>query len=1446
MGRVISMSEKNPAVTIAIPSYNHGHYVDQAIRSLFKQSHRDFEIVIIDDGSSDNSLEVIEQTLRENAGVSVRFETQENRGLSVTLNRALSMARGTYFGFLPSDDFFHPGKLEQQMKLLWKHPSLAGCFTWQDVVDAQGNPTTDQAILDWFDLNYVTSFNFFPLLLERNFLAAPSALMRTDLIIESGGFDESLKYLQDHDLWLRLLSAHEAVVLHERLLYYRWHGENLTATETPRSREEKRYLLQKFVRSLRPDAKRVLENRESMRSHLASSCVDRVEDLLAEFDRYTDPGKTEPVSDLRVSTSPEEDALLREQLKLVEEQAGAARREIDRLTYELQKTEKRRREVEGERTRLRDENDTLQSLVAQGKQAAEETARLVSVVHTLRGSRSYKLLRLAQIFRHGVLTLDPARWRRFLGWFRARMAGGREPFALRPDPLAVVEQMRSDTATAASAPIPASIIKIEGEARPAAAQAEDSAMFWLMERSLPLVSVLLPVYNQAYLLGGAIESVLAQDYPNLELIVLDDGSTDDIEPILSRYAAYPCVRVYRQGNQGLPRALTRLHGLYRGEFVTWTSADNVLEPNMISVLLQTLVANPDAVMAYGDTALIDDRGGPYLKGDYRRQNVDRVCPDVMRLHRDSGYLGSEPDNYINAAFLYRCKASKALSDTYDSRLPGLEDYDFWLRMRKAGALKHARNREAIYRYRVHENTISQRLFDEEGAAHNERTFILMEAETTREALAKERWRARVHPDLGDEDRKSVERACKAVPVDLIEELSGREAKALTLAPENWPGDSPASGAIALVSSNDYELAIYESGGLKRTGLRVPRGLSISPLARKARQWVPSAEQSMAEEAGGRPVVGVHLPGWITELDTLRLKTVMKSLPQLFFMWLAESDAVAQALENLASCAANMGFAGAQPFGQAYQSYAAWDVVWSPPLGMDKNARVRTLRMNKALGLSIARWLLYTDAPDPDEWSPFSIPWFPEEEGYPELLSAADRALDCDIPDRYLEQWSPAGRLKETLGYAEALLQDRTPSAIDRLGPAQNAETQGGEQITARPWADNSESKIEGVILLQVENLEHGGMEHFVAHLARTLRRRGRDVAVLCARSKGPIAREIEQKGIPVYCAEGDLERYRSIVRDVDPVVMNTQYSPFGLDEASELGVPIVATIQNMYVWYGEEDWERERQAYRAVDHYIAVSAMARDYYCRRMGPAYRDLFSVAPNCYDPGHEVKIRRETARKRLGLADDDFLILCLATYDGRKNQLGLLSAFDRVAEREADLKLLCAGPVGSADYFQMARDLKDRLRSGSRIELREFEKDVDTLLAAADVHVTPSYFEGWSLSATEALHAGLPLIHTLCGSALELCGINGERGVVIENPGGDPIEMDQAALYRLIYEEEPPNTDELARAMVEMRLRREEWLLRRKSLSNYCRRLFSADAATAIYERVFISVIRRKTRP
>jgi glycosyltransferase involved in cell wall biosynthesis len=137
----------------------------------------------------------------------------------------------------------------------------------------------------------------------------------------------------------------------------------------------------------------------------------------------------------------------------------------------------------------------------------------------------------------------------------------------------------------------------------------------------PRVSVILPVYNHADMVEQAANSVLYGSYDNFELILIDDGSTDDIDPALQRLLNNPRVRIFRQPNQKLPRALTHGHQQARGELVTWLSADNLMAENAIETMVRALLAKPEAVMVYADVRLIDDQGEPMVEGSYRPQNL---------------------------------------------------------------------------------------------------------------------------------------------------------------------------------------------------------------------------------------------------------------------------------------------------------------------------------------------------------------------------------------------------------------------------------------------------------------------------------------------------------------------------------------------------------------------------------------------------------------------------------------------------------------------------------------------------------------------------------------------------------------------------------------------------------------------------------------------------------
>ncbi len=249
-----------------------------------------------------------------------------------------------------------------------------------------------------------------------------------------------------------------------------------------------------------------------------------------------------------------------------------------------------------------------------------------------------------------------------------------------------------------------------------------------------LVSVVLPVYNQADLLGDSIESVLAQSYTDFELIVVNDGSTDGVEAVLGRYARHPKVRVLTQANQKLPKALSNGFSFARGEFWTWTSADNLMHPDQLSRLVAFLKDHPEAAMVYADYVAIDDRGEPLADPTFRPE--DRSPSDSPEIHlpRNPRQINVVCDNFIGPCFLYRNIVGRLIGD-YDPGL-GIEDYDYWMRVNHAFRIEHLGTDETLYRYRVHDRSLSGRAAELRIA---ERVAALMRVERSRHRAQREPW-----------------------------------------------------------------------------------------------------------------------------------------------------------------------------------------------------------------------------------------------------------------------------------------------------------------------------------------------------------------------------------------------------------------------------------------------------------------------------------------------------------------------------------------------------------------------------------------------------------------------------------------------------------------------------------------------------------------------------------
>ena len=156
-----------------------------------------------------------------------------------------------------------------------------------------------------------------------------------------------------------------------------------------------------------------------------------------------------------------------------------------------------------------------------------------------------------------------------------------------------------------------------------------------------MVSVILPVYNGDDLVALSIESVLNQTYRNFEFIIVDDGSFDNTPAIVDEYAAKDSrIRVVHQKNQKLPRTLSNGFALARGEFLTWTSADNIMHPDFLQKLVDEMKKHPQTGMIYANLDLIDEKGEPLTDFGWY---PDPTAPDVVRLPQCMLELNTYPD-----------------------------------------------------------------------------------------------------------------------------------------------------------------------------------------------------------------------------------------------------------------------------------------------------------------------------------------------------------------------------------------------------------------------------------------------------------------------------------------------------------------------------------------------------------------------------------------------------------------------------------------------------------------------------------------------------------------------------------------------------------------------------------------------------------------------------------
>ena len=218
------MSMRAPKVSVCVPSYNHSEFLPAALDSILAQTFQDFEIVIVDDGSSDGSLEIAERYAADHPSV-IRLFTHpghQNLGTSATVNVAFEKLRGEYWMGLPSDDLLYPQKIERQVNFLDQNPQYGWVYSYADFIDKEGRPVKQMGL---FGADITKDHDPVDTLIRRNLIPGMSAMMRYDVSAKVGLHDRDLIY-SDWHYWIRMTAAAKVGFIAEPLIHYRLHGNN--------------------------------------------------------------------------------------------------------------------------------------------------------------------------------------------------------------------------------------------------------------------------------------------------------------------------------------------------------------------------------------------------------------------------------------------------------------------------------------------------------------------------------------------------------------------------------------------------------------------------------------------------------------------------------------------------------------------------------------------------------------------------------------------------------------------------------------------------------------------------------------------------------------------------------------------------------------------------------------------------------------------------------------------------------------------------------------------------------------------------------------------------------------------------------------------------------------------------------------------------------------------
>ena len=218
------MQKEAPLVSVLIPAFNRVNLIEETVRSVLTQNYPHLELIVVDDGSTDGTYELLESCSKQGNLTLLTHDGRANKGQSAALNLGLRNAHGKYICILDSDDLFLPGKISTQVAFLERNPDIGLVYGMGEAVDDEGNWLYDIHSEDHVEPNDPNA-----VLVDCYFLLPQNSMVRRSVYDQVGYFEESYRAAQDHDMLIRIAEVADCAFIPVKLFQYRRHSNSISS-----------------------------------------------------------------------------------------------------------------------------------------------------------------------------------------------------------------------------------------------------------------------------------------------------------------------------------------------------------------------------------------------------------------------------------------------------------------------------------------------------------------------------------------------------------------------------------------------------------------------------------------------------------------------------------------------------------------------------------------------------------------------------------------------------------------------------------------------------------------------------------------------------------------------------------------------------------------------------------------------------------------------------------------------------------------------------------------------------------------------------------------------------------------------------------------------------------------------------------------------------------------